>query len=267
MTERRRSLFEEFSLDAPHVTETRRLLQTLAREDREGRHRAYMVTSATRGEGKSTVCALTAIVAAKIFRRKVLLIDTDFRRPAIHHLLGCSQRRGLFDLLNGRATLDEVTFATPVPTLSAIVTGRVSGSMSEAYRDEAFGDLMRDLRSQYDLILLDSAPVVPVIEPLMIAEHVDAVILVAMAGKTPVTMIRRMRQVIVPVEHKVVGAILNNAINGLPYYYDYRYYGYERPKPHRFRSRKETPADPGGPPRKDPGQPGNDRAARQRGGA
>ena len=267
MTERRRSLFEEFSLDAPHVTETRRLLQTLAREDREGRHRVYMVTSATRGEGKSTVCALTAIVAAKIFRRKVLLIDTDMRRPAIHHLLGCSQRRGLFDLLAGKATIDEVTFATPVPTLSAIVTGRVTGSMSEAYQDEAFGDLLRDIRSRYDLILLDSAPVVPVIEPLMIAEHADAVVLVAMAGKTPVNMIRRMRQVIVPVEHKVVGAILNNAINGLPYYYDYRYYGYQRPKPRRFRSQKEGPAGPGDPSRTDPGPPGHDRAAHQRGGA
>ena len=266
MTRRRNSILEEFSLDAPQVTETRRLLQTLARQDPEGKRRTYQITSATRGEGKSTVCALLAMVAARVFRRRVLLLDTDMRRPAVHHLLGCGQRRGLFDLLQGTATLDEAVFSTPVPTLSAIVTGRVFGSLGEAYRDEAFGDLMRDLRNQYDLIFVDSAPVVPVIEPLLIAEHVDALILVAMAGKTPVSMIRRMNQVIAPVERKVVGAILNNAINGLPYYYDYRYYGYERAKPSRARGPKSGSNGAAGVATGDPEKPGHHRAAHQRGG-
>ena len=243
---RTRTLFDGFSLDAPHVTEARRLLQTLARQEREGgiEKKVYMVTSASRAEGKSTICGLIAIVAAKIFRKKTVIVDADFRRPSLHLLLGCSHHPGLAEVIEGSATLDAVTRPTSIPTLFAIPSGRPSRSAGEAYDDEVFQKQLLALRREYDLVFIDCPPVVPVLEPLMIAEHVDSLLLVAMAGQTPVTMIRRMKQILAPVERKVAGVILNNAIEGLPYYYDYRYYGYDRPKPRRIRASR-PPQDSG----------------------
>jgi len=258
MKRRTRTLFDGLSLDSPHVTEARRLLQTLARQEREAglEKKVYMVTSASRAEGKSTICGLIALVAAKIFRKKTIVIDADFRRPSLHTLLGCTHNPGLAEVMDGTATLESVTRPTTIPTLFAIPSGKSGRSAGETYDDEAFQKVLRALRAEYDLIFIDCPPVVPVLEPLLIAEHVDSLLLVAMAGQTPINMIRRMKAILAPVERKVAGAILNNAIEGLPYYYDYRYYGYDRPKPRRIRASR-PPQDSGSAPR---------RVATQRGG-
>lgn len=222
-----RSLFTEFSTDAPYVTEARRLLQSLMRRHRGPSCRVYMISSAGRGEGKSTICALLGIVAARIFHRHTLVIDADMRRPTMHHLLDLSQKPGLYELLHGAAPLDHARRPTTLPLLHAIPSGKPGTHVSDAYDDEAFEKLLQSVRPSYDLIFIDAAPIVPVVEPIMMAEHADGILLVAMAGRTPITMIRRMRGILAPVENKVAGAIVNNATEGLPYYYDYSYYGYK----------------------------------------
>ncbi len=230
-----RNLLEEFNINAPHVTEVRRLLQTLTRQDAGQHKKTYMMASAGRGEGKSTICALLAIISAKIFHRRTLVIDADMRRPTLHFLLGLPQRPGLYDALHRIQPLDIVTRPTPISTLFAITSGR-PGNPGEAYLDDEFQALLEEVRPKYDVIFVDAAPVVPVVEPLLMAEHVDSVIVVAMAGRTPLMLVRRMRQLIEPILPKVCGVVLNNAVEGLPYYYDYRYYGYEQPLPKRIRT-------------------------------
>jgi capsular exopolysaccharide synthesis family protein len=222
-------MLDDFDINAPHVTEVRRLLQTLARQDAAQAHKVYMMASAGRSEGKSTVCALLAIISAKIFHKRTLVIDGDMRRPTLHYLLGLPQRPGLFDALHGHQPLEIVIRPTPISTLYAITSGRPTGSIGEAYDDDEFAALIESVRPKYDLIFIDAAPVVPVVEPLLMAEHVDSVLVVAMAGRTPLMLVRRMRQLIEPILPKVSGVVLNNAVEGLPYYYDYRYYGYETP--------------------------------------
>jgi capsular exopolysaccharide synthesis family protein len=234
------NLFDAFDVDTPVVTEVRRLLQNLTRQSKTAERRVLLVTSAARGEGKTTISGLLALVSAHVFRKRTLLIDADLRRPAVHHLFGISQRPGLYELLHDEATLERVTRTTPYPTLSIITSGHPVGPAGEAYDDDAFQALLASLRTQYDLIYVDSAPVVPVVEPLLMAEHADAILLVAMAGQTPVSLLRRMKQIVAPVRQKVAGVILNNATDGLPYYYDYRYYGYA---PDRRGKRKRTTED------------------------
>lgn len=238
------TIFDVYDPDLPVVTEVRRLLQKLARQSQREERRILLITSATRSEGKTTIAGFLSLVSAIVFRRRTLLIDADLRRPAMHSLLGLSQRPGLFDVLHGKVPVEAAIRATPVPTLSALTSGRVLGSMGEAYDDEEFGRLLASLRPRYDQIFIDSAPAVPVIEPLLMAEHADAVLVVAMAGKTPVAMVRRLKQVLAPIADRVAGVILNNATEGLPYYYEYRYYGYEQSgtRKHR-RSRSTHPRD------------------------
>lgn len=228
-----RSLLAGFATDAPYVTEVRRLMQGLLRRVRGHESRVYMITSAARGEGKSTTCALLAIVASRIFHRRTLLIDADLRRPTQHELLDVAQRPGLYEILHGAATLDQALRPTPIPTLTVIPSGRPARSGSDAYDDVAFARLLASVRRDYELIFVDAAPVVPVVEPIMMADHADGLLLVAMAGRTPVPLIRRMKEILEPVRDRIVGGIVNNATEGLPYYYDYSYYGY---RPDRVRS-------------------------------
>jgi capsular exopolysaccharide synthesis family protein len=222
-----RDLFADLDMDAPHVTEVRRLLQALSRADREGQRRVYLITSSARGDGKSTLSALLGIIAARIFRKRTLIIDADLRRPTMHRLMGIAQSPGLFEAMHGGLSSVAVPLAaTPLPSLRVIPSGIARAPAVDAYDDRRFRELLDGWRSQFDLILVDAPPVVPVVEPLMIAEHVDAILVVAFAGRTPVTLFRRTKQVLEPVAGKIVGIVLNNAADSLPYYYEHRYYGY-----------------------------------------
>jgi tyrosine-protein kinase Etk/Wzc len=223
------------------------VLQKLMRQQREGECTVYMVTSAARGEGKSTICALLAIVAARVYQRRVLLIDADLRRPTLHTLLDVPARPGLFEHFQLTGSVERVTRPTWLPTLQIIPSGRGGPAANEAYDDERFKALIASSRPSYDMIFVDAGPVVPLVEPLMMAEHVDGVLLVTMAGKTPVPMIRRMKEILTPVASKITGVLVNNSAEGLPYFYDYAYYGYA---PHETRhpgDKVKPPRERGGP--------------------
>ena len=164
-------MLDEFNINAPAVTEVRRLLQTLTRQDAGRDKKVYMMAST-----------------------------------------------GLYDLLHRIQPLDIVTRPTPINNLFAITIGRATGSPGEAYNDTEFAGLLDAVRPKYDLIFIDAAPVVPVVEPLLMAEHVDSVLAVTMAGRTPLMLVRRIR-----------------------------YYGYEQPLPKRIRTTARS-AGTGGPP-------------------
>jgi capsular exopolysaccharide synthesis family protein len=250
---RPRNLTSSFNMDSPYVTEVRRLLQSLLRKGDRADRKTYLVTSADRGEGKSTACTLLAVVAARVFKKRVLVIDGDFRRPTMHRLLELPHRPGLVEVLQGLLPVDAVIRSTAHPNLFAIPSGSIHGAMTEAYNDDEFGRLLRQLREDFDLIFVDSAPAVPVVEPLLMAEHLDAMLVVTMAGRTPLNIVRRMRQILAPVSSRIAGIILNNATEGLPYYYDYHYYGYETSPRRRIRVRRHE----GGHPAPDSAKPGH----------
>jgi capsular exopolysaccharide synthesis family protein len=244
---RSKNLIDAFALDAPYVTDTRRLLQVLHRQQKAAptEIRSYMVTSAGGGDGKSTVCALMALVSATIFHRKTLLIDGDPYLPTVHSLLGVARGPGLTDVLRRESVIQEASHATSIPRLWVLPCGYPRGGASGTYDDEEFARLLQEAGPSYDLILIDAPPTVSTIEPILMAEHVDSILLVAMAGRTPLAMVRRSKQILEPFIDKIAGVVLNNAIDGLPYSYDYRYYGYGEAKPPRIRQ----PAPPPGPDR------------------
>jgi len=241
----RKNLLNELSLDAPYVTETRRLLQNLYRQQKNAPSevRTYMVTSASGGEGKSTICSLMAILSAKIFHKRTLLIDGDLHRPSAHALVGIARGPGLYEVLRRALSPREVTRATSLPLLSVIPSGYPREEIGGAYSDEEFARLLHDLRSSYDVIFVDAPPAVPALEPVLMAEHVDGIVVVAMAGRTPLAMVRRSMQILEPMKRKIVGIVLNNAVDALPYAFNYRYYGFEPAKPSPLR-RPPTPTRP-----------------------
>jgi succinoglycan biosynthesis transport protein ExoP len=187
--------------------------------------KSLMVTSATPGEGKSTVCCHLAIAHAQQ-NHKTLLIDCDLRRPSIHRRLGLTSETGLSAvLLHGLAWRDCVMPAPGIPNLDILPAGPTSRRASDLI-GRALSQLLEEAAPHYDLVIVDSPPALGFPEPLQMATAVDGVALIALAGQTDrkalasvVSMLRRLRA-------NVVGVALNEVTKDLgDSYYYHGYYG------------------------------------------
>ncbi len=154
------------------IDSTRAMLlsQTATRGHRE--HQTIMVTSAMSGEGKTTLACHLAISLAQS-GRKTLLIDADLRRPAIHQVFGIPGSPGLSDVLRQKADLAHVIQRHSIKGFSILPAGEVDPQALQMLAADAAGPLLKELRADYDFIVVDSAPVLPVTDALMIGPHAD----------------------------------------------------------------------------------------------
>ncbi len=220
------SIIDYYSLESPFATEFRRLLQRLKRHEAGRELKVLMITSANLSEGKSTVCSLLAITAAKK-GMKTLLVDTDVRRPAIHKLFNLDREPGLTGVLEQGLPGKNVIRKTALENLDLITAGRVTAEPAEVFDAPAIGRLLTEMKFYYDLILVDCPPIIPVSDPMLLAPEVDAVLMVVRAGQTARDVAVRAVEIMRANKTEILGVILNNADNSLPYYYDYKYYGYD----------------------------------------
>lgn len=225
------SVFDAFADESPAGTEFRRLHVRLLREAEETPLRTLQITSARRGEGKSTTSAHLALTIARHTQAPVLLVDCDLRKPRIHELYGLPQAKGMTDFMRGILPESAVIKSTPQPNLKVITSGRVISGPSKLFESDVVQRTFAKLREGFELVVVDSPPVLPVTDPLVLAPEMDGVLLVVMAGKTPRQVVRRARSLLQTVEANVLGAVVNNAAEALPYYYDYKYYGYDEEVP------------------------------------
>src|SRR5207249_3385906 len=137
--------------------------------------RVVMVTSATGGEGKTSLSSHLAISLARAGRR-TLLVDTDMRRPSVHRVFDLPQDPGLGDLLRAEVDIAEVIRPGPVDDLWVLPAGRSTSQAIQALALEGVPVIFNRLREQFDFIIVDSCPVLPVADSLLVAQHVDGVI-------------------------------------------------------------------------------------------
>lgn len=142
---------------------------------RDGSLRIAMVTSAVGGEGKTS---LTTHLAASLARagRKTLLVDCDLRNPAAHRLFELPQAPGFSELLRGEAQVADVIRPTPAENLWLVPAGRCDAEALAILAQDGAQKLFDELRPQFDFILVDSSPVLPVADSLLLAQHVDGVL-------------------------------------------------------------------------------------------
>ena len=183
--------------------------------------KVILVTSALPEEGKTTTSINCAIVLAQKGVR-VLLIDADLRRPSIHRMLGLVTKAGLSNVLTGGATLQQATVRSlVVPTLFVLPAGTQPPNPSELLASPQMSDLLESLRGQYDHIVIDTPPTLPVTDAVIMATRADAVILVARAGSTTKQALKRSRDILLQVSAKVSGVLLNAVDLHSPDYYSY----------------------------------------------
>src|SRR5580698_2500559 len=188
--------------------------------------KVIIVTSALPQEGKST----TSISCANVLAQKgtrVLLIDADLRRPSIHKTLGMGPRSGLSNVLTGSATLEQVITRVPsLPNVFVLPAGTPPPNPAELLASTQMRDVLEELRGQYDFIVVDTPPTLSVTDAVVLSPRADAIVLVIRSGQTTKQALRRSRDLLMQVNAKVSGVLLNAVDLSSPdYYYYYEYQG------------------------------------------
>jgi|GEM_PF-1172814 len=225
----RDGLLQRLKVESPLGLEFRRIYLNLARAGGRTMPRTLLVTSATRGEGKTTTSACLAITLSRERREKMLLVDFDLRSPSLHRALGLpGSSWGLAQMLNQRNFDERFVRSTVLPHLDFLPAGRSERPASELIDDEGVEWFLREVTQRYPIVVIDSAPNLAVPDSLILGRMVEGVLYVIKAGST----VRKAAEYGVKVQREardnLVGVLLNDAGEILPHYYGYRsgYYGY-----------------------------------------
>jgi succinoglycan biosynthesis transport protein ExoP len=190
------------------------------------RLKSLMITSATPAEGKTTTAVHLAIAHAQQ-KHKTLLIDCDMRRPGVHSKLGINPESGLATVLqNGLQWREKLVKLVELPDLDILPTGFASRRAADLI-GACLPRILEEAVPDYDLIVIDSPPMLGFPEPLQMAAAVDGVVLVALAGQTNRNAVGSALTTLQRVRANVVGLVLNEVTKDMSdsYHYYYGYYG------------------------------------------
>jgi capsular exopolysaccharide synthesis family protein len=185
--------------------------------------KVILVTSAQPEEGKSTTIANLAVTYAQEGKR-VLIVDADLRKPTMHRYMSASNRLGLSNLLTGQFKVEDVIMDTYIPNLSLITSGTVPPNPSELLSSKRMVALLSQLREEYDMVLIDSPPILAVTDSQIISAICDGVVMVINHGKVKREAAKRGLSQLEHVKARVLGVVLNNkeiSRNESSYYYYY----------------------------------------------
>jgi len=211
-------------IESPH-SESYRVLRTNLQFTRDGKAGgAFAVASGGVGEGKSTTLFNLAFVCAAM-GDKVLIVDSDMRRPVQHKIMGISNRYGLVNVLMRDMPLEDAIKTTDHANLHFLPSGQLPKHSVGMLDPQRVRDLITNLKARYDYVFFDSPPIMGISDSSILASEVDGVMLVVQYRKYPRQMSARAKRLIENVGGNVAGVVLNN-INILrdDYYYYNSYY-------------------------------------------
>jgi succinoglycan biosynthesis transport protein ExoP len=193
--------------------------------------KVMVVTSPSPQEGKTTTAINLGVTMAEA-GSKVLIVDTDMRRPRLHRSFGVPNQTGISTVIVGKATLEDAVKRTDVPNLDVLPCGPVPPNPSELLHTDRFGHVLSQLAKMYDRIILDSPPTSAVTDPAVLGNLADGVVLVIKAGETTREAAMHARRQLATAKARLVGVVVNaidfsNPAYGYEYYYrNYYRYGY-----------------------------------------
>lgn len=233
----RSRLITHFAPKSP-ISESYRSLRTniqFAKPDKQ--LRTILITSPGPQEGKSTTIANLAITMAQTGSR-VLVVDTDLRRPILHSIFGISRSVGLTNHLVGRIPLEEAYFETDIDNIYVMPSGTLPPNPSELLSSRAMKELIDELKKRFDYIFFDCPPVIAVTDATVLSAVMDGVILVVKAGQTDRRAIERSYIILKTVcGDRILGVLLNvvNVEGSYGSYYYYYYHTYYGAKPKKVK--------------------------------
>lgn len=180
-------------------------------------HRVIQITSPVAGEGKTTLSTRLATSVAQTGRR-TLLVDGDLRNPTAHHRFNLSIGPGLCEVLRGEVSIQDVVRETPVSGLMMITAGRWKDETALALVSSELDGLYAAWRSQFDFVIVDSSPILPVTDPLLLALHADGVLVSLMQGVSRMPQATEAFKRMTALGVRVLGAVVNGtAVRGYGY--------------------------------------------------
>jgi capsular exopolysaccharide synthesis family protein len=187
--------------------------------------RVILVTSSLPQEGKTTL-SLNLASAYALGGFRTLLVEADLRRPSLHRVFGMYGTRGLTTVIVGGVSLEEAILNTETRNLSVLLAGAIPPNPVELLGSEQMIDVVNRLRMMFDVVIVDSPPVVPVADPATLANLSDGVVVVARAGKTDRRRIAETVEILRRAGGRFLGVALNFLLPGeTTYDYQYYYYG------------------------------------------
>jgi capsular exopolysaccharide synthesis family protein len=187
--------------------------------------RSILVTSALPQEGKTTT-ALNLAMAYALGGLRTVLVEADLRRPSLHRIFGMIGTRGLTTAIVGDCPLTEAIMHTETRNLSVIVAGAIPPNPVELLGSDQMTELLERLERMFDVVIIDSPPLVPVADPAALAGRCDGVIIVARSGKTDRRRLLDGARVVERAGGRLLGVVLNFLKpTDAPYDYNY-HYGY-----------------------------------------
>ncbi|WP_214807087.1 CpsD/CapB family tyrosine-protein kinase [Exiguobacterium sp. s102] len=183
-----------------------------------------LITSATQSEGKSTTSSNLAVTYAQQ-GKKVLIIDTDMRRPTVHYTFKVANGLGLSSLLTRQAELEKAVLPTKVDNLSILTAGPIPPNPAELLSSRSMENLILQLREEYDVIILDAPPLLQVADSRITSKLTDGVVLVVGCTTSDRQRVLKAKEQLELAEAKILGVVLNRREltddSAYQYYYSY----------------------------------------------
>jgi polysaccharide biosynthesis transport protein len=186
--------------------------------------KVYLLSSPSAGDGKSTAVANLAVSFAQGGKR-VVVLDGDMRRPRQHKYFGVSMKPGMIDFAEGNVPFDEIIRPTFQDDLSLVTCGGHTANPGEFVVSAKFKEILQGLRDRFDIVLIDSPPLLPVADATALSTQVDGVLLVFRIRKGVVLASQKARELLDLVHARLFGVMVNG-VDQNPYYNEYGGYGY-----------------------------------------
>ena len=215
--------------DSPHAEAYRVLRTNILFSRKDPGCRTMTVVSGGAGEGKSTTIFNLATIFAQQGSR-VLIVDSDLRRPSLHKILNVSNTIGLTNYLLRQMKLDEVVQTTPQPGLDFLPSGKLPSSSVGILNSVQMKEFVEEVKNRYDFVFFDSPPIMGVSDASILVNEVEMAVLVVQYRKYPQQMTLRAKQMVEKIggPGRLLGVVLNNInISQDSYYYYYSGYYYD----------------------------------------
>ena len=189
--------------------------------------KTIVFTSAMPKEGKSSTAANMAVAFAQL-EKKVLLIDADLRRPRLHHIFKVNNNKGLSGILAGKLKLDDSISITSIDNIWLLCSGLIPPHPAELLNSKNMNVLMEEVKNDFDIVLIDSPPVLAVVDSAIVSTSADAVVFVIQVGKTTNKTYVAALEELNRVKANIAGVVFNEVKVGMGGYNYMSYYNYSK---------------------------------------
>ncbi len=200
-------LITAYDTISPISESFRRMESNIVHSNPDKEIKTLMVTSTTKGEGKTTIISNLGVIMAET-EQKVILVETDLRRPNIHNLFGLSNSPGMMDVLFENVPLEQAIRPTIIPNLQMLPAGYIPPNPGAITKSGAFLNIIKELENKYDYVLLDTPPFGIITDASSVIKQTDGIIVAAKFNETSQVQLKHTIEGLNKINANVIGTVM-----------------------------------------------------------